>query len=113
MMTATATIEMVKDPQTGDKLPLVLLTVGDGIKEFAALYDHLEALADEPEPTQQSLIVARSGTPKALYKSLRDRITEMPNVYIRRLDDSSEDCESFAHETGKFYAMPKKPGKGT
>ncbi len=101
---------MVTDTHTNDSLPLVLVTVGDGIQEFSALYDHLEALAQNPEAKQLSLIVARPGTPKALYKSLRERITDLPNVFLRRLDDDAENCESFAHETGTFYATRPKAG---
>ena len=101
---------MVTDAQANDRLPLVLVTVGEGIQEFSALYDHLEALAQDPAPKQQSLIVARPGTPRALYKSLRERIADLPNVY--RLGDDAEDCESFAHETGTFYATRPASGGG-
>ena len=104
---------MLKDTHINEKLPLVLLTVGDGIREFAALYDHLEAVAEDPQPRQQCLIVARQSTPKALYRSLRDRITDLPNVYLRRLDDDVEDCVSFAHETGTFYATRPRTRRGT
>lgn len=94
-----------------DKLPLVLVTVGSSIGEFTVLYDHLEMISSNSAPKLQSLIVARRGTPKALYQSLRERTKAMPNVHIRRLGDDVEDCEEFAHETGTFYATrPKSEG---
>lgn len=94
-----------------ENLPLVLVTVGSSIGEFTVLYDHLEMISGDSAPKLQSLIVARSGTPKALYQSLRARTREMPNVHIRRLGDDVDDCEEFAHETGTFYATrPKSEG---
>ena len=99
------------DESDGDKLPLVLITVGASIGEFTVLYDHLEMISSDSAPKQQSLIVARPDTPKALYQSLRARTKEMPNVYIRRLGDDVEECEEFAHQTGTFYATrPKSKG---
>ena len=108
--------EIVSEPPLPDELasdspPLVLVTVGGSIEEFTVLYDHLEMIAADSAPKLQSLIVTRPGTPKALYKSLRARTREMPNVHIRRLGDDVEDCEEFAHETGTFYATrPKSEG---
>ncbi len=99
------------DEWESDSLPLVLVTVGGSIGEFTVLYDHLEMIAEDSAPKVQSLIVARPGTPKALYQSLRARTREMPNVHIRRLGDDVEDCVEFAHETGTFYATrPKSEG---
>ena len=102
----------VLDEWEGDNLPLVLVTVGGSIGEFTVLYDHLEMISDDAAPKVQSLIVARPGTPKALYQSLRARTREMPNVYIRRLGDDVEDCVEFAHETGTFFATRPKSGGG-
>jgi len=99
------------DGLESDDLPLVLVTVGRSIGEFTVLYDHLEMITSDSAPKLQSLIVARPGTPKALYQSLRARTREMPNVHIRRLGDDVEDCVEFAHETGTFYATrPKSEG---
>ncbi len=100
------------DESDDDRLPLVLVTVGASIGEFTVLHDHLEMISDDSAPKMQSLIVARPGTPKALYQSIRARTKEMPNVYIRRLGDDVEDCEEFAHETGTFYATRPKSGGG-
>ena len=118
MITHSHTTERTEElPSLADwddeRLPLVLLTVGKGIGEFARLYDHLETIAQDPAPRQQSLIVARPGTPRALYHSLRARTKEMPNVHIRRLDDDIEDCVEFAHETGTFYATRPMSEGGT
>ena len=99
------------DESNSHNLPLVLVSVGASIEEFTVLYDHLEMISGDAAPKLQSLIVARPETPKALYQSLRARTREMPNVHIRRLGDDTEDCEEFAHETGKFYATrPKSEG---
>lgn len=92
-------------------LPLVLVTAGDREGEFEVLYEHLESLAREPEPTCQSLIVARTDLPDVLYQMLRIRTREMPHVHIRRLRDDPEDCAVLEHETGTFFATPR--GKGT
>ena len=96
-----------------DSLPLVLVTVGGSIGEFTVLHDHLEMISSDSAPKVQSLIVARPGTPRALYQSLRARTREMPNVHIRRLGDDVEDCVEFAHETGTFYATRPKSKGGT
>ncbi len=100
------------DDHESDSLPLVLVTVGSSIGEFTVLYDHLEMISGDAAPKVQSLIVARPGTPKALYQSLRARTRELPNVHIRRLGDDVEDCVEFAHETGTFYATRPKSGGG-
>lgn len=106
----TGEIPSLEDWDNGE-LPLVLITVGGGIEEFAALYDHLEMISSDSVPKVQSLIVARPGTPKAIYQGLRARTKEMSNVHIRRLGDDVEDCVKFAHETGTFYATrPKSEG---
>ncbi|MDX1508423.1 MAG: hypothetical protein R3358_09105 [Woeseiaceae bacterium] len=89
-----------------EKLPLVLVTAGDGVGEFEVLYDHLERLAGELEPSCQSLIVARPELPDILYQMLRARTKDMPHVHIRRLDDDTEDCVEVGHEAGRFYATP-------
>ena len=68
----TGEIPSLKDWDNGE-LPLVLITVGGGIEEFAALYDHLEMISSDSVPKVQSLIVARPGTPKAIYQGLRAR----------------------------------------
>lgn len=91
-------------------LPLVLVTAGDREGEFETLYEHLESLAGEKQPTCQSLIVARSDLPDVLYQMLRIRTREMPHVHIRRLRDDPEDCAVLVHETGTFYVTPR--GKG-
>ena len=87
-----------------DELPLVLLTIGDGVQEFEALYDPLEAISRDPLPRQHSLIVTRPETPDILYQTLRARTREMPHVHIRRLNDAVAKCVEVAHETGTFYA---------
>ena len=92
-----------------DQLPLVTLTVGDGLNDFEALYDHLEAISQEPRPKQQSLIVARPEMPEMLYKVLRGRTKAMAHVHIRRLADDVEDCAAVRHETGTFYVTIKRP----
>ena len=95
-----------------EELPLVLLTVGDGVDEFEALYDHLESISRDPLPKQLSLIVTRPETPDVLYQTLRARTKEMPHVHIRRLDDAPEDCDEILHETGKFYVTrPRSKGE--
>lgn len=101
------------DESEGNNLPLVLVTVGASLGEFTVLYDHLEMISGDSAPKLQSLIVARRGTPKALYQSLRARTKGMRNVHIRRLGDDVEECEEFAHETGTFYATRPKSEGGT
>ena len=91
-----------------DSLPLVLVTIGDSVREFEALYDHLERISQDAMPKQQSLIVARPETPDVLYQTLRSRTREMPHVHLRRLGDDVEDCVAVAHETGTFYATPPR-----
>ena len=95
-----------------EQLPLVLLTVGDGLREFEALYDHLEAMSKDPAPMQQSLIVARAEMPDMLYTVLRARTAEMPHVHIRRLGDDPSDCAELRHETGTFYVTRKRSRVG-
>ena len=95
-----------------EDLPLVLVTAGDGVGEFEVLYDHLERLADELEPSCQSLIVARPELPDILYQMLRARTKDMPHVHIRRLDDDTDDCLEVGHETGTFYATPPRHQAG-
>ncbi len=95
-----------------DELPLVLLTVGDGVQEFEALYDHLESISSDPLPKQLSLIVMRPEAPDVLYQTLRARTKEMPHVHIRRLDDDVEDCVEVLHETGKFYVTRRRSKGG-
>ena len=105
------------DPQGGrsglcKSLPLVLVTIGNGDGEFEALYEHLEALEREPEPSAQTLIVARPEVPDVLYSVLRSRVREMTNVYLRRLGKREEDCAELLHSTGTFLATPKHPKIG-
>lgn len=94
-------------------LPLVLVTVGNGKGEFESLYDHLEALMQEPKPTAQTLIVARPEVPDVLYSVLRSRVREMPHVYLRRLGKSREDCAELLHSSGTFLAARKRPKTGS
>lgn len=101
------------DNFVGGSLPLVLVTVGNGQGEFESLYDHLEALVQEPKPKSQTLIVARPDVPDVLYSVLRSRVREMPHVYLRRLGKSREDCAELLHSSGTFLAARKRPKTGS
>lgn len=94
-------------------LPLVLITIGDAEGEFETLYDHLEALARDPAPRVQSLIVARPEMPDVLYKMVRWRTRDMPHVYIRKLGRDPSECVEMGHPTGKFFVSRKRKGEGT
>jgi len=115
MRAADTTLGAIPMPVWSDaELPLVLVTVGDGLEEFEALYDHLEAISRDRVPRQQSLIVARPEMPDMLYTVLRARTAHMPNVHIRRLGDEAEHCTELSHESGTFYVTrrrrPRKAG---
>lgn len=96
------------DEPGSETLPLVLVTVGNGMGEFEALYDHLESIMREPEPTCQSLIVARPEVPDVLYHVLRSRVRQIPNVHLRRLGERVENCEERLHESGTFLVTRKR-----
>ena len=98
---------------TFERLPLVLLTVGDELEEFETLYDHLEMISEEKAPQQQTLIIARPEVPDMLYRVLRARTAEMPHVHIRRLGDDTANCQTLRHETGTFYVTQKRVHKET
>ena len=93
---------------TFERLPLVLLTVGDELEEFETLYDHLEMISEETAPQQQTLIIARPEVPDMLYRVLRARTVDMPHVHIRRLGDDTSNCLELRHETGTFYVTQKR-----
>lgn len=103
--------EAEDDAEVNDGLPLVLVTVGNGVGEFEALYNHLEDVGHKSDPGYQSLIVARHDVPDVLYSVLRSRVRNMPNVYLRRLGSSSEDCAELKHSSGTFLALRKQPKK--
>lgn len=87
-------------------LPLVLITFGGDDGEFEALHRHLEAIENAPEPLFQSLVVARPGVPKMVYRVIRARIKPLPNVHLLKLGDGANDCCAMRHESGTFYATP-------
>lgn len=91
-------------------LPLILVTIGDDEKDFEALHDHLEFVEKQAEPRFQSLIVARPQLPSMLYKVLRKRVEALPNVYIRRLSEASDECERLPHATGTFLVSRRRLG---
>ena len=93
---------------TFERLPLVLLTVGDELDEFETLYDHLEMISEEMSPQQQTLIIARPEVPDMLYRVLQARTVDLPHVHIRRLNDDTANCEVLRHETGTFYVTQKR-----
>lgn len=101
------------DDRVNGLLPLVLVTIGNGQGEFETLYDHLEALMQDPEPKSQTLIVARPEVPDVLYSVLRSRVREMPHVYLRRLGKSTEDCTELLHSSGTFLVARKRPKTGS
>ena len=89
-------------------LPLVLVTVGSTNDEFEALQSHLEMISQDTVPRFQSLIVARPDLPEMFYNVLCARVRTLPNVYIRRLGATGNDCEELLHETGTFLANRKR-----
>ena len=117
-MTDAATRRLSPDtdretPGIDRKLPLVLVTIGDELGEFEALYDHLECVARDPAPAFQSLIVTKPEVPEMLYNVLRARIADLPTVHVRRLADTADHCYEIAHETGTFLAsMHRHRGGG-
>lgn len=101
------------DNRVNGSLPLVLVTIGNGQGEFETLYDHLEALMQDPEPKAQTLIVARPEVPEVLYSVLRSRVRDMPHVYLRRLGKSTEDCAKLLHSSGTFLVARKRAKTGS
>jgi len=101
-------IDLVANNDRDAGLPLVLVTVGGSDGEFEALHKHLENVSRQNAPRFQSLIVARPDLPKMLYNVLCARVDPIPNVHIRRLGESREDCRELQHETGTFLVTRRK-----
>ena len=111
---AAATSQTIPQLAIGsfERLPLVLLTIGEELEEFETLYDHLEMISEEFAPQQQTLIIARPEMPDMLYRVLRARTANMPHVHMRRLDDDAVNCTELRHETGTFYVTQKRKRAG-
>ena len=93
-------------PYLDDELPLVLVTFGNGVGEFEAMYDHLDTVDSQNPPQFQSLIVARPEVSSVVLRVLSERVRSMPTVYLRKLGKS--DCSELRHETGTFFVTPDK-----
>lgn len=86
------------------ELPLVLVTFGNGVGEFEAMYDHLDTVEKQQPPQFQSLIVARPDVSSVVLRVLSERVRSMPTVHLRKLGKS--DCSALRHETGTFFVTP-------
>ena len=93
-------------PHTDDDLPLVLVTFGNGVGEFEAMYDHLDKVEKQNSPRFQSLIVARPDVSSVVLRVLSERVRSMPTVHLRKLGKS--DFSQLRHETGTFLVTPDK-----
>ncbi len=87
-------------------LPLVLVTFGNGVGEFEAMYDHLDTVERQQPPQFQSLIVARPDVSSVVLRVLSERVRSLPTVHLRKLGKS--DCSALRHETGTFFVTPDK-----
>lgn len=93
-------------PFLDEELPLVLVTFGNGIGEFEAMYDHLDRV-DKQNPRQfQTLIVARPEVSSVVLRVLSERVRSMPTVHLRKLGKT--DYSELRHETGTFFVTPDK-----
>ena len=93
-------------PYLDDDLPLVLVTFGNGVGEFEAMYDHLDTVEKQNPPKFQSLIVAGPDVSSVVLRVLSERVRSMPTVHLRKLGKS--DCSELRHETGTFFVTPDK-----
>lgn len=93
-------------PNLDSDLPLVLVTFGNGVGEFEAMYDHLDIVEKQHPPRFQSLIVARSEVSSVVLRVLAERVRSMPTVHLRKLGKAN--CSALRHETGTFFVTPDK-----
>lgn len=92
-------------PHPDDDLPLVLVTFGNGIGEFEAMYDHLDKVEKQTSPQFQTLIVARPEVSSVVLRVLSERVRSMPTVHLRKLGKSN--FSELRHETGTFFVTPQ------
>ena len=93
-------------PDPDGELPLVLVTFGNGVGEFEAMYDHLDIVEKQNPPQFQSLIVARPEVSNVVLRVLSERVRSMPTVHLRKLGKTN--CTELRHETGTFFVTPDK-----
>ena len=93
-------------PDLDGELPLVLVTFGNGVGEFEAMYDHLDIVEKQNPPQFQSLIVARPEVSSVVLRVLSERVRSMPTVHLRKLGKNN--CTELRHETGTFFVTPDK-----